>query len=109
LLLGPLRLGLSVALGLAALLLDPLLAFLRGDFGLEPLALELGLLLLLRQLRLVLALLGRAGLLGGVRRGVGLCVLEATLTGQVRIAGHSAGGFLRLARDLSDDPAGDAL
>jgi hypothetical protein len=104
-----LRLGLGLKLGVLAVALNPLLAFLFGDFVLQALALLLDLGLLLGQVRLVLALLGFASLAGRFGLGVNLSLLQAALTGQIVIPDQRAGDFLGFTSHRADDPAASAL
>jgi hypothetical protein len=102
-----LRLGLT--LGVLTLSLDALLALARRNLVLETvvLKLRLGLLCLKRRFCRVTVRFGRGATCLGL--GVNRCLLQATLAGQVVVAKHGAGRFLRLTGNLADQPTGGPL
>src|SRR5205814_7797236 len=103
------RLDGCLTLRRVAVLLDPQLALLSRHLILEAAALDVGLGLLLAQVRLGLATPGVSGAPTRVALGVRLRLLEPTLAGQILAAGRLAGEFLGLTHDLADDPAGSPL
>ena len=105
----PLSLGLRLTLGVLAVAVNPLLSLPLRELVLQALALEVDLGLLLGQVRLVLALLGFAGLAGRFGLGVNLGLLQAALTGQILIPDQRAGYLLGFTGQRADDPAGGLL
>ena len=82
---------------------------LGGHLVFQTLPLHLGLVPLLLQLRLLLALAGLGILPPGFDAGFRLGVLEAALAGQVLPPRGLPGHLLHLPNDLADDSAGGVL
>ena len=101
--------GLCLALGFLPFTLDLHLALLRSDLVLQTLALDLVLRLVRLEGGLGFSLPRLGRLAAGIRLGVDLSLLKAALTGQLVVADSRPRGFLRLARDLADEPAGGLL
>ena len=100
-----LSLVLGLTLGVLAVALNPLLSLSLRELGLQSLALELDLGLLLGQLRLALALLGFARLAGRLGLSVNLGLLQAALTSQILVSDQGAGYLLGFTSHRADDPA----
>jgi hypothetical protein len=105
----PRRLGPDVGLLLVPVGLGGVLTLLPGHLILQPLALDLGPMVLLAQLGLLLAI-PRLGPLGaGLGLGVGLGVLETALPGEILPAGGPPSHLFQLPGHLAHKAAGGAF
>jgi hypothetical protein len=102
-------LRLCPALGLPAVAFDALLTLLRRDLVTQPSLFGLVLYLLGLERGFRVAPLGFGGIRVSLGLGVHLCLLKAAFSGEIVVSSERAGGFLRLAGELSNQAAGGLL